>query len=54
MPIVIGDFEVVPDAPAPPQPATAGQAPAPAQLDAIALQQALEALQAQALRTWSH
>lgn len=54
MPVVIGDFEVVPDAPTPPQPAASGQATTPAPLDAVALQQALEALQAQALRTWSH
>lgn len=54
MPVVIGDFEVVPDAPTPQAAAPQGQAATPAQPDLVALQQALEALQAQALRTWSH
>lgn len=54
MPVVIGDFEVVPDAPAPQAAAPQGQAPTPAQPDPVALQQALDALQSQALRTWSH
>ena len=56
MPVVIGEVEVVPqdtrgagqDAPAAAQ---AGDAPGP---DDIALQRALQALQEQALRTWSH
>lgn len=54
MPVVIGDFEVVPDAPAPQASAPQDAPAAPPTLDAVALQQALEALQAQALRTWSH
>ena len=54
MPVVIGDFEVVPEAPAPQSAVPQGQARTPAQPDPVALQQALDALQAQALRTWSH
>lgn len=54
MPVVIGDFEVLADAPAPQPSAAQTTAPAPARVDEVALQQALEALQAHALRTWSH
>lgn len=56
MPVVIGEVEVMPadtrgsSSDAPPAPDTQGASA----VDEIALQRALQALQEQALRNWSH
>jgi len=53
MPVTIGEFEVVPEAPgAQPQPAAA--AAPPATPDPLELQRQLQQLHEQALRLWAH
>lgn len=53
MSVVIGEFEVVPDA-QPPAGAQPAAAPPPAAPDAQQLQALLQLLHEQALRTWAH
>ena len=57
MPVVINDFQVVADAPPERPPAAAGGdggAPPPGKVDPAALDRALRAGAARALRVWAH